>query len=157
MMGYTHYWTVSKPIVEAETWKKIIDDVRVIVSKSPAPLAREFDNTTEKPHIDGAFIAFNGIGDNGHETFWVSRVNDRKPRYVGDNPQWSFCKTAHKPYDVTVTAILAYLDSVWPNFYSVTSDGEPEEWQAGIDLAKAALPEKDNIISVPRKVRKEAV
>jgi hypothetical protein len=39
----------------------------------------------------------------------------------------------------------------------VTSDGEPEEWQAGIDLAKAALPEKDNIISVPRKVRKEAV
>ena len=155
-MGYTHYVTVSKPIVEAATWKKIIDDVRVIVSKSPVPLAREYDTITEKPQIDGARIAFNGIGDDGHETFWISRVNDGKPRYDGDNPLWSFCKTAHKPYDVTVTAILAYLDSVWPNLYSVRSDGEPKEWQAGIDLAKAALPDQAHAIFVPREVSKSA-
>lgn len=150
-MGYTHYLTVSKAEIDAKTWEQITDDVKAIVGKSPVLLVREYDRVDEKPEINGEVIAFNGPGEDGHETFWVSRVNDRAPRYKGDNPRWSFCKTAQKPYDVVVTAILAYLASVWPNLYSVTSDGDQEEWRDGVDLARAALP--NNAISVPRGVR----
>jgi hypothetical protein len=143
-MGYTHYWTVSKSEIDGKTWKKISDDIKVIIKNSPATLVREYDNINQPPLIDGKVVVFNGVGDNGHETFFISRVND---------PLCSFCKTAQKPYDVAVTAILAYLDSVWPNLYSVASDGEPDEWQAGVSLAKVALPAQAHAISVPRQVK----
>jgi hypothetical protein len=152
-MGYTHYWTRPRFEISKAVWKQITNDVQRIVALSPTPLAYESDQQ-KPPCADGKLIRFNGIGEDGHETFYIERsITDRKPRYQGDNPKWTFCKTAHKPYDVAVTAVLAYLDSRWPDlFKQVSSDGEPSDWQAGIELARKALPELATTIRVPRGV-----
>ena len=151
-MGYSHYWTRSDFEISEADWKKITDDVRKIVAKSPATLTFEYDDAGP-PVVDMDFIRFNGVGNNGHETFLIERSvpeDERMPRYESDDRKWSFCKTAMKPYDVTVTAILAYLDSVWPKLFKVSSDGDASDWAKGLHLAAEALP--DHTVTAPREL-----
>lgn len=153
-MGYTHYWTVKRNIPKA-TWATITTDVRAIVKhaiENHIGLVVESDSN-EAPEITEEHFCFNGAGDAGHETFFVSRVI-RAPEYQDDNPKWTFCKTAQKPYDIAVTAILAYLDSIHPGLYVVTSDGDLHEWSPGIALARAALPVYAQTIFAPRSLNK---
>jgi hypothetical protein len=79
----------------------------------------------------------------------------REPRYAGDNPAWAFCKTAYKPYDIVVTAALCYLATV-AKTHAPTSDGEPDEWQPGLGLATAALPQFADVLDIPAGVKQSA-
>ena len=50
---------------------------------------------------------------------------------------WSeACKTRQQPYDLAVTASLIRLAHRFPEGVQVSSDGGPEEWQAGLDLCR---------------------
>jgi hypothetical protein len=132
-MGYTHYWR-NKTTISPEVWKDICRDAAKIIAASPVPLQWESDEK-RPPEIKadnakggGPLIRFNGVDDDGHETFLVepgAKVFD-------------FCKTNGKPYDIVVTAMLAMIASRWPDF-RVTSDGVRMEWQEGLDLARGAL------------------
>lgn len=93
--------------------------------------------------IEPTAFRFNGLNDDAHETFYVDQGND----------EWSFCKTARKPYDVAVTAILAYLEGAHPDKFSVGSDGDSDDWQAGIKLLKTALGTKAAFAQVPAEIR----
>lgn len=136
-MGYTHYWTLSRPI-ETEEMAPLADDVRKIVALSGISVAYEYDEPTRPPQIDECAICLNGIGDDGHETFYIKAGKSgltNEPGMAG----FAFCKTARKPYDVIVAASLLALKHWLGNAVSLSSDGNIEDWQAGHDLAQRAL------------------
>lgn len=115
-MGYTRCWrNVSKLTPE------FLAGATAIIKASPCPLVFEYDEPWSAPEISEENIIFNGVEDDGHETFVLS-----------PGKGFSFCKTAYKPYDVVVTAILALADHY--NICSVSSDGNKDDWQAGVDL-----------------------
>jgi hypothetical protein len=141
-MGYTHYWTHRARLTNEE-WKTAIVDINAIITTSQVPL----DATPNK-------IFLNGIGDDAHETFSITQ--NRAPLETWQQPSqrgWDFCKTARKPYDIVVTASLIYLSSVHPKKFEVTSDGVTQDWEAGLALAKQALPQLGNILDIPPEIR----
>lgn len=129
-MGYTHYWN-NKKSIPPDVWAKICDDADKILAASPVPLSWEY-NDSRAPEVTregkGAVIRFNGPGDEGCETFYV------EPNVV----KFEFCKTRREPYDIVVTAMLAMIADHHPAF-SVSSDGDPAEWEEGLDLAQKVL------------------
>lgn len=154
-MGYTHYWTQKKPFTKAE-WSALTEGANAMITGlmiSGIPLVHEYDDPNTPPTLTGEEIHFNGLGEEGgHETFLITRKLQSKKHYPDHNPNWNFCKTAEKPYDLAVTCILAYLDSVHPEKFVVSSDGRTRDWEAGVKLARLTWPPKANIIGTPRAV-----
>lgn len=132
-MGYTHYFEQMKP-AEPAAWQAICDDFRKMMATAllsqPLPIQREAEDAGQ-PRVDDTYIIFNGIGNNGHETMVLQRYGR----------EFQFCKTARKPYDRVVTALLILADFHSPNTWLVTSDGEPDDWQEGLELARTVRPE----------------
>lgn len=124
-MGYTHY--IKSAAVDQATWAGFLIDAARIVRQSGIPVRYESDEEQEA-EVSLERIRFNGVGDAGHETFVLERGG-------GD----SFCKTAQKPYDTVVTAILIAAKHHFPNGIRVTSDGGDEDWEPGMDLAERML------------------
>lgn len=123
-MGYTHYWE-NKPI-EPTKWAKVLDTAQYIIDNCGVKLVYEFDQH-KPPQIGPDVIRFNGVDEDGHETFLYDR----------DGTRFSFCKTARKPYDVAVVAILEAVQLITGNTWS--SDGEGDELQDGKNLAIEAI------------------
>lgn len=142
-MGYTHYYNNDKVIAKTK-WSKLTKDVKKLIShlnKDKPLLQKEYDNSDE-PVIDGNEIRYNGIGDAGHETFLLRRKGQ----------DWSFCKTAHKPYDLAVCAtLILYSYHCGEKFANIGSDGslENEEWQSAVSLIKELF--KDIKFKMPRQ------
>ena len=125
-MGYTHYWD-SEGFSTAQ-WDKLTAGARAVIdaaSKRGILLAFESDQP-EKPPVVESVIRFNGVGEEGHETFVISKTMK----------EWSFCKTARKPYDAAVVAVLILASECGP--FKWSSDGEPEDWAAGRELLAAS-------------------
>lgn len=126
-MGYTHYWRASK----ADKYLKAYAIAKKIAQRGVEDgVLAGWDGTGEAVITDEE-IRFNGRGEDGHETFVL-------PGRLEGVPDFSFCKTARKPYDKYVTAILAAMEDV----IVVSSDGEMngEEWQEGRDLLEEIAP-----------------
>jgi hypothetical protein len=83
------------------------------------------------PVITNEFIYFNGIERQAHESF----VLHRQLR-LG----FHFCKTARKPYDDYVVALLCLANHLSKDTWEFTSDGEAKEWGQGLQLAQLVLP-----------------
>ena len=126
-MGYTHYWRGGK--VDADVWTKITTDVNKLIEQSEVPLQHEYDEPGTKPLVNEETIFFNGAGDDGHETFFI------KPT----GTDFEFCKTAYKPYDKIVTAVLAVIKEHAGDAIRVSSDGDEKDWQEGLAYAKKVL------------------
>ena len=135
-MGYTHYFQQKLPVTEQQ-WLKITKAASAIIDeaiKRGIPLAYEWDEPHFAPSVTPVLIRFNGIGDDGHETFLLAR--DSEPgRTAGDKYRFQFCKTAHKPYDIAVVAILTLCHRYTNGAWDIGSDGEPDEWKDGVALA----------------------
>ena len=128
-MGYTHYWTPSRPLTST-SFSRIKAAAEQIVSIAKNELEIDLgdgcgDKGT-KPIFEEAYFAFNGRENEGHETFHID----------GDVRGFTFCKTAQKPYDVAVTAILCLCEHYTDGTFGVSSDGEPRDWEAGLKLAR---------------------
>ena len=74
-------------------------------------------------------IRFNGVGEDGHETFYLSP----------DESGWGFCKTARKPYDIVVVAILSMLDEYLGDKFEWRSDGDNEDHLTGKRLYQSVI------------------
>lgn len=147
-MGYTHYWTQTRDFTPEEMGD-IAGAVRKIIAEAsgkpgvhnyddrpPVPLVICGSDGTGEPVLTKEKIAFNGQGpDLDHETFYIEAT--REAPYAGGQLGWAFCKTAQKPYDVVVTAVLTMLATTYG--FRVSSDGDIEDWQAGIELAERAV------------------
>jgi len=130
-MGYTHYFGILKSPTP-EQWEPIRKAVRKIFdNKALGSLIRFESNSTEPPLADEDVIRFNGIEDEGHETFYLPREDEG----------FQFCKTARKPYDDIVTACLIIVNHFAPSCYDIGSDGDPENWEVGQQIAEAAVGE----------------
>ena len=75
-MGYTNYWTQYKSISK-ENWEKIQDEVDYLECCS---FSENGDSDIEVLRNDKECIAFNGIGENAHEDFVLTRTPSRKKR-----------------------------------------------------------------------------
>jgi hypothetical protein len=124
---------------------------------SDVPVAAEFDTPDAAPELTDAYIRFNGIGEDGHETFCLVAgmarqegcplPRERRARTLPIHPgRFDFCKTARKPYDVLVTAVLWIAHEEYglrvssdgtmePDGLPAGSYGYVDEWAAGHALA----------------------
>jgi hypothetical protein len=128
-MGYTHYWTPTKPLTSTSFARiKAAAEQIVAIAQSELEIGigdgHGYKDT--KPDFGEAHFALNGLGDDAHETFYIQ----------GDVNGFTFCKTAQKPYDVVVTAILSLCEHYTDGTFGVSSDGEPSDWKAGLKLAR---------------------
>lgn len=138
-MGYTHYFSSQRNFTDAE-WAALTSITRKIVLsvKNSIPLAFECDDENTPPLIDNEQIRFNGVGDDGHETFIVSKKH---------SSDFNFCKTAQKPYDEVVVAVLCAANSIAPSALDISSDGDAGCWKNGCALAAGF-----GIASIPKNV-----
>lgn len=127
-MGYTHYWTQTRDFTPEEMGD-IAASVRRIITEAPCDIVGWDGEEDTPPDLTKERIAFNGRGENQHETFGFIAMR------AGDG--WVCCKTARKPYDVVVTACLTLLQANYG--FEVSSDGDVEDWEAGVKLAEQAL------------------
>lgn len=135
-MGYTHYFysKLNKDqIVSAmNDIDKIIqngtdEDGCIEGGKIGNPAS--FDKKKELPICDRKRGVINFNGDvnlaSGVESYWNSELNHENlvvAPFNGDD-EFSFCKTARKPYDKLVVAILFHLGYLFPNSFHWASDG----------------------------------
>lgn len=123
-MGYTHYWGFRQAPTKAE-WKKAIDLCKKIIKACNVPVQFEYD-VKKTPELSEDLIRFNGVEDDGHETFYVQPI-------VSD---FNFCKTARKPYDLVVCACLIAMKKTFGDKMWVHSDGELDDgWDESVEVA----------------------
>lgn len=125
-MGYTHYWEAPAQELNDDQWAHIAIVAGAAIEEAKRgdiKVAYEYDQPDRAPLITSETVRFNGVGDEGHETFMVRR----------NDPVWQFCKTAAKPYDVIVCTILLAMQAVG---FKIESDGEMdgEDWASGRTL-----------------------
>lgn len=119
-MGYTHRWQVVDYPTDPQ-WREITRQTRKILKAAKAcglKLAKECDDPKRAPVVTRTFIRFNGVGDQGYETFWINRT-DR---------EWNFCKTGPwdaRPYDPVVVSVLVEIKRILGEGFRLSSDGGP--------------------------------
>lgn len=92
-------------------WPKLIEEVPLILEAADALVCGPADdNESLIPPIANLDegIAFNGVGDDGHETFYLSR-----------EARHHFVKTLRKPYDTAVACILLRAHLLSPNNFQL--------------------------------------
>ena len=85
-------------------------------------------------------ICFNGDEKNGldHETFYLER---REYKDFSRSNTFSFCKTARKPYDLLVCAVLILIHTYAPESRYISSDGNADDWLAAYRWIESILEE----------------
>ena len=137
-MGYTQRWYQQE--IPPDRWALIAADARKIVAAAKQNgiiLLHEYDEPGTEPAIDDEHIWLNGDGADGHETLAFMRKQD--PGRNGDG--FTFCKTAQKPYDAVVCAILARAKHHAPEQIRVASDGDEDDWEEALAWATEVLGE----------------
>ena len=155
-MGYTHYWRQQRDFTDTE-WQELTRLAKLITADGQGILANEYDEENSKPTIDNEQIRFNGIGDNGHETFIITKKKRAKREYEEQEAYdrqgaFEFCKTAHKPYDKYVTAVLCAVYRVQiergQNIMNISSDGNTKDWTEGLFHAVRSTREEEMICPI---------
>ena len=126
-------------------------------------LCYEYDDPTKPVDCKADLVRFNGMLDGGHETFYFcKKVSDEYELSSAENGLcFSFCKTARKPYDRYVTACLMLAKFYFKDDIIISSDGDIEDWQEGIELIQEKLnvaleinKEEDGRFEVTKKASK---
>ncbi len=107
----------------------------------------ESDQTGKKPLANSKLVRFNGIREDGHETFYFDRVQEVADYLDDKTMAFGFCKTAQKPYDCYVTACLIWAKMVFGSDVRISSDGEIADWQAGKEIVEKALGLNELVIT----------
>jgi len=120
-MGYTHYWTVKEELTREKfiTWAEGVQVIVETAVEAGIPLGNGLGE--DAPEISDLVIAFNGVGNEGHETFGITI----------DDEGFDFCKTAAKPYDAVVTASLIHAKRIFGDAIEIKSDGNWDDWDSG--------------------------
>lgn len=122
-MGYTHYW---------ENYAKMIPQagliiIRAIVEEAYRDGIIQYESDQHRePVVTHEEIRFNGVGENGHETFSFDVNDDYR---TSEGKPFDCCKTAQKPYDDVVMKVLIVLKHYLKDQVHIASDGSfGEEW-----------------------------
>lgn len=130
-MGYTQYYYQKKNLTQKQ-WEKVCMETFSILdycSKNNIELAYEYDESEQPPKVDNEMIRFNGVGNEGHETFIMFKKKPESSWNKESKDYFYFCKTARKPYDLAVCLVLLSLAQNAPKAVELSSDGDWEvEW-----------------------------
>ena len=104
-MGYSHYF--NNVTASDEQWGRFTGFAAAIVNDSKVPIDLK---------TDGGFICINGVAEEDqHEDLYIIKEG-------GGSSQ--FCKTARKPYDAVVCAVLHMYEYICGEGVHVQSDGD---------------------------------
>lgn len=135
-MGYTHYW-YRKPRLDKSRWDEFIEDVNKLLEEADIPLSYFYKGEVRNGYkATSVMVNFNGVGDDSHENVYIPR-NFKKEEWQKANENGHYfacCKTAYKPYDKYVTAVLILFKAHFGDDVTLASDGEPKEWEEGRKL-----------------------
>ena len=162
-MGYTHYW--RNGALSARVWEdNFLPDVRRALDMLPPFVTTEHgyydaallqieghEGEDDAPLITPNRIRFNGAGEAygdtlGHETFCLDRLGDGSTEC---------CKTALKPYDLAVCAVLILAAHHFGDAVYVASDGDPEDWQPALDFVRSVFPDRAAALDFPPNITAE--
>ena len=141
-MGYTHYWRQLRDFTDTE-WQELTRLAKLIIADNEGTLSDGFGDGG-KPEVNGEHIWFNGLGEDSHETFRITKKKRAKMDYEEQEAYdiqgaFEFCKTAQKPYDKYVVAVLCALhnmkiklDEEKPPVLYIRSDGNTKDWTEGL-------------------------
>jgi len=142
-MGYTHYWRQLRDFTDTE-WQELTRLTKLITADGGGVLdyiTCDVDPTPKDKRdtdwLDTGCIAFNGVGKDGHETFIITKKKRAKMDYEEQEAYdrqgaFEFCKTAHKPYDKYVVAVLCAIYRVQRDIMNISSDGNTADWTEGL-------------------------
>ena len=113
-MGYTHYWRQSRDFT-TEEWSEIETQTKTVLANLPDSIKLVAGPEDASHIIEKETFFFNGLPteDLSHEDFLLEKTAR----------SFAFCKTARKPSDVAVVAVLLIAAHVAPEAITVTSDG----------------------------------
>jgi|TARA_R110000796_G_scaffold214842_1_gene330840 hypothetical protein len=135
-MGYTHYWNIYEKEIPQNIWFDFAHDFVKVLPH----FYKLLDNTTDqKFRVDSESIIFNGIGEQGHETFTMNRKNPMEKSYNDKYEYFDFCKTARKEYDIAVCCALIVAKKHFGDIINISSDGNNEELEEANSLCKNIL------------------
>lgn len=136
-MGYTHYWYTPLKM-DPSLFAAFSADAQALAYACEIPIAEDYD-IHRPPIFSTDKVWFNGIGEDGHETFGITRTTNRPADR--DGLAFDFCKTAAKPYDTLVTAVLMALKYRFGMAVVIASDGDFErDWADGRQLYERVFP-----------------
>ena len=171
-MGYTHYWYHDHTDPAwPEVYGRTLMDAKRIIEAARCPIVGWDHEPGTQPELSEGRLAFNGQGGDGHESFvleaqpnWAKATGDEvtlitrmeAKRFAETGTNFTFCKTARKPYDDVVTAVLLRLahhaaDPTIPTNckVEVSSDGVWSEWIRGRELVSMLFEDGDPDASPP--------
>lgn len=132
-MGYILYWTIKSNITEK--FPEFSKDCQKVIEheiKNGTKLSFECDLENKPPLTNDTTVRFNGVGEEGHETFLIS---------TGDR-DFQFCKTARKPYDTAVTACLLLAKYHFGSAIEISGDGRKEGFNKAFLVLSRVFPDK---------------
>ena len=146
-MGYTHYWDRPETIPQ-EKFDEIVADFRKLLPKLRARGIRlRYDHDEDEPaELSHDAVHFNGVDEDGYETFYFPRVY--KPQFRQEAKKgllFQFTKTAHQPYDLAVTSFLLIAKHHLGNEIVVSSDGDDDDWDEATELVQKTLKYGDDL------------
>jgi len=116
-MGYTHYWKTKGGItldyVKFHTFQEGVKQIIEIAIDAGIDL--EVDSSPAN------YVSFNGPNELGHESFIFEKTLE----------EFNFCKTAGKPYDMAVVAVLIHAKKIFGDDITIKSDGNWDDWEGG--------------------------
>lgn len=140
-MGYTHYWYRKDGVEDRQAFRELGTDAKRIIAEAERRGIHLGDAFGEnEPEFTELRFALNGVGDEAHETFSWPSVENRAEWDTSDD-EWVFSctKTAYKPYDAVVCAILIRAKRIYGDGLRVLSDGTWEYWAEGRALYEAVF------------------
>jgi len=145
-MGYTHYWRPTRDLTEDE-WDNIRQVAKTILKDNHGIILDNEPTDSQNLSITYDSVLCNGIGDDGHETFYLTRKmrND-----------FEFCKTAQKPYDKYIVAMLIAVAQITDSI-SVSSDGDQEDWLEGLQLYVERCTSNDTLNDYAKELIPDSV
>lgn len=150
-MGYTHYFERNN-LNKGSAYmfgKLALDAKQIIQTAKEAGIEICGPHGHGEPEFTEGHFSFNGLEMLGqdHETFYWEALPvqpEWQTQYFREtgrdqNVIFDFCKTAYKPYDAVVTAVLIRAKEIYGSLVDIRSDGNWEDWQAGRDLYEATF------------------
>ena len=127
--------------IPIKDWNKITEATEELIKiqiENGIPIVDGRGGIGTKPEINDNFISLNGEGEDSHESFYLQRTG---------NEEFEFCKTAQKPYDTLVVAVLTIVSDL--GYTEFSSDGDDEDLEEGRKLGREIFSKQQTVPAIP--------
>lgn len=141
-MGYSHHW-YRQPVLNAGKFDNVVVECKFARNIwRRETLSQQLTNAPFRPmHLKNEVFSRDLIRfEGGCEPFLLEQrysATHRPPKE--DGTYFAYCKTEHLPYDTLVTACLLIAKHHFGKAFKVSSNGDIEDWAAGIALVEKAV------------------